>query len=227
MEKIKITPRLMFELWRGISRGKSINRVMRDRQFRDISLSGKGLDLGAGSEKPSYNCYLRTKGSYSITHTDYYKEGDGLIKLDLEKPFGNIDDKAYDFIICVSVLEHIYDWENVLLEAYRILRAGGLFVGSTPFLHQYHPDPYDYHRFTHAALIKMFSDTGFKLDRMVYLGFGPLTAGISQFEAMLPAIIRIPLVTTAISADWLMGKLVKTPIDRFAMNYFYIFRKPL
>jgi hypothetical protein len=113
----------------------------------------------------------------------------------------------------------------VISESNRILKRGGKFIGSTPFLHIFHPDPYDHFRYTHQALTRMFTEASFTCERMVYLGFGPFSAAISHWVTLLPAIIRGVFVFPAICLDVLLGKLTKSPAMRYALSYFYVFRK--
>lgn len=63
-----------------------------------------------------------------------------------------IRDNAYDAVIATQVLEHCHTPQQVALEAYRILKPGGVFVVSVPFIYIIHGDPYDYWRFTEYAL---------------------------------------------------------------------------
>lgn len=54
------------------------------------------------------------------------------IKHDLNAPIP-IGPESFDNIICIEVLEHIFNFQNVLNEAYRILRPGGTFVVGVPY----------------------------------------------------------------------------------------------
>ena len=73
-----------------------------------------------------------------------------LIVGDIEKmPFKG---KSFDTIICTDVLEHLVDLQNALKEIFRVLKPGGLCIGSVPranflwrlrFLSSTHPgEPY-------------------------------------------------------------------------------------
>ncbi|MEX0338280.1 MAG: bifunctional 2-polyprenyl-6-hydroxyphenol methylase/3-demethylubiquinol 3-O-methyltransferase UbiG [Arenibacterium sp.] len=41
------------------------------------------------------------------------------------------DDAAFDYVVCVDVLEHVQDLDQVLTEVARVLRPGGLFLFDT------------------------------------------------------------------------------------------------
>jgi len=224
LEAVKLSKNLLKTIFLETLRRKSLNRILRDYTCAQEELSGRILDLGSGSDSPSYKKYLRCKEPFSIVYSDYYEEGTNLVKIDLEKPFA-IENDSYDFVTCFSVLEHIYDYRNVIRESSRILKRGGRFIGSTPFLHIFHPDPYDYYRYTHQALIRMFAEANFTCEKMVYLGFGPFSAAISHWVTILPAIVREVFVFPALCLDVLLGKFTKSPVMRYALNYFYVFRK--
>ncbi|MCX6820761.1 MAG: class I SAM-dependent methyltransferase [Candidatus Aenigmarchaeota archaeon] len=54
------------------------------------------------------------------------------IKHDLNTPIP-LGSESFDNIICIEVLEHIFNFQNVLNEAYRILKPGGTFVVGVPY----------------------------------------------------------------------------------------------
>ena len=54
-------------------------------------------------------------------------------------------DDSFDFLLSISVLEHIQFPFVVAREAYRVLRPGGLFVGSAAFLEPFHGNSF-YHQ---------------------------------------------------------------------------------
>ena len=57
-----------------------------------------------------------------------------------------------DCIICTEVLEHLPNPAACVNEAYRMLKPGGVFMASVPFLYPVHADPFDYQRFTADGL---------------------------------------------------------------------------
>lgn len=44
-----------------------------------------------------------------------------------------VESESFDNIICIEVLEHVFNFQNVLNEAYRILKPGGTFVVGVPY----------------------------------------------------------------------------------------------
>jgi SAM-dependent methyltransferase len=67
-----------------------------------------------------------------------------------------------DIVFMSNILEHIPDPTLLLKECYRILRPGGLLLGSTALLQEVHQIPYDFLRYTNFMLEKLLTDVGFK-----------------------------------------------------------------
>ena len=51
---------------------------------------------------------------------------------DLEKDPFPFEDSHFDFVFSKSVLEHVYNTENIVKETYRVLKPGGITVQLTP-----------------------------------------------------------------------------------------------
>ena len=211
---------LIREIWRG----KSLPRTFLNFALKSITVRGAVLDLGSKSSAMSYNRFLKRGEGARVTYTDYHSTGKDIIKLDLEKSY-ELRDMSYDTITCFNTLEHVFNYQNLISESYRVLKSGGTFIGGTPFLVGYHPDPHDYFRYTHEALDRMFVAAGFEKEQIVSLGLGPLTAALSMDFFVWPRILRPLAVTVAILFDQLILKIKPKQLGRFPLGYVYVFRK--
>jgi len=68
---------------------------------------------------------------------------------------------SIDGILLCEVLEHLANPEEVISEAYRLLKTSGIGWITMPFLNQVHPDPYDYQRWTDIKLKQVLEEVGF------------------------------------------------------------------
>ena len=211
-------------LVKEIFRGKSLARSLLNYNLKNIVLKGEVLDLGSKSNKASYNRFLQKDVECNITFTDWHESGDNILKLNLEEKF-SIEDSIYDFITCFNTLEHIYNFKNAVSESCRILKSGGIFIGQTPFLVNYHADPNDYFRYTHQAIEKIFAEAGFVCERIIYLGFGPLSASFAMKYHICPKFLRPIFLIGSILLDNIIMKYKKSQRLRYPLGYLYIMKK--
>lgn len=96
------------------------------------------------------------------------------IGMDLENQYGRVApdvvwngremplaDASMDSAMATEVLEHCAEPLVVLREAHRILRPGGAFFFTVPFLWPLHDVPYDEHRYTPFAMERLLKEAGF------------------------------------------------------------------
>jgi SAM-dependent methyltransferase len=69
--------------------------------------------------------------------------------------------QTYDLIIAEQVFEHLRYPMDAARNVLRMLRVGGTFVITTPFLIKFHPSPLDLWRWTADGLQAFLEDAGF------------------------------------------------------------------
>lgn len=225
-EEIRLSVKLIRTIFVETLRGKSLARTLMNYCLSDFELTGNIIELGSGSVRASYYRFIKFREPYNLTHVDYYKTGPNYIKMDLEKPFP-VEHDSFDWVMCFNTLEHIYNFENVVKESYRILKKGGLFIGSAPFLYPFHPDPHDYLRYSHEALLKMFEKENYICRRMLYCGLGPFSTSIAHWATFLPIITRPWPILPGIFLDAVFHKFSKSSIMRYPLGYVFAFEKPM
>ncbi len=152
-----------------------------------MTLGGKVLDLG-GSRKSAY--VKNFKGDFEYTVANLEGEDTRDIVLNLEEPFSMLETGLYDYVLGMNVLEHIYNYQNVVAETQRILKPGGTAIFAVPFLIQVHPSPNDHWRYTKQTLERLFGDAGFSRVTVESVGSGAFGAAAQ----LLFGIIKIPLL---------------------------------
>lgn len=136
--------------------------VYRDLRFWLKEQVGTVLEVGCGAQPyrhlvPS-NCHYTgldweqagAHFNYRLPDTIYY-DGEHF-------PF---KDSSFDNLFHTEVLEHIYHARQFLAECRRVLKPTGKMFFSVPFQARYHYIPYDYFRYTPAALERILSEAGF------------------------------------------------------------------
>jgi len=73
-----------------------------------------------------------------------------------------LDDGTVDLVLCNQVLEHVSDPEKACEEIYRILKPGGIFIGSVPHVSPIHLEPHDYRRYTQPGLQELLQRSGYR-----------------------------------------------------------------
>lgn len=72
-----------------------------------------------------------------------------------------LPDASADCITSFQAMEHLHRPDQMLREAARILRPGGVILITTPFLWHVHEGPHDFFRYTLHGLEKLLTNAGF------------------------------------------------------------------
>jgi len=125
----------------GLSAEKAIKKC-----FPHGTSSKNIINLGAGTSNFGKN----------VKNIDVYPYKNIDIISDAEKtPFEN---NSVDMVISRSVLEHMPNPEQAILEIKRILKPGGFVFLEMPFMFPFHGSPSDYTRYTIQGLKEKFKD---------------------------------------------------------------------
>ena len=108
---------------------------------------GKIIEIGA-DKHCGYRKYFYNAKEYIHTNIS----GDCDLILDVTN-MSSISDNTVDTIVCISVLEHIFDYQQALAEIERVLKPGGKLLLTVPFGFPIH-DKIDYWRFSRDFYIK-------------------------------------------------------------------------
>ncbi len=124
---------------------------------------GTVLDVGCGAQPfrdlvPAGTAYIgidtvdaREDFGYEAPDTLYFSG-----------PTWPVAEESIDLVLCTEVLEHVFDPEQLLAEAYRCLRPGGRLFLSVPFSMRWHFIPHDYWRYTPSSLRLLLQAAGFE-----------------------------------------------------------------
>jgi SAM-dependent methyltransferase len=148
------------------------------------------------------------------------------------------EDGSFDLLLSTQVLEHVDDPARVVAEAGRVLRPGGIALVSTHGVVNYHPNPNDYWRWTHAGLARLLQEHGGFGEVVVHHNAGTASAitylVFRQLEAVavrlgLAGLLR-PVTFAANVLAWRLDRLYASaypnrPPDLCA-NYLAVARRP-
>jgi SAM-dependent methyltransferase len=109
-------------------------------------------------------------------------------------------DASVDLVICNQVMEHVNDPLRTLSEIHRILRPGGIFLGSVPHISPVHLEPYDFRRYTDLGLQQVLEVTGFRNTEITGSG------GVFSAAALL------------LSMDWMLSRRKPDKAQDFSVS---------
>ena len=143
---------------------RNANYVFFEQKLENLSTTLKLFDLGSGAEQ-----FEKIFHRFNYTAVDFEKFNDHVVVADLTQIFP-MEDSVADIVTLSNTLEHIPNPEHFIAECSRILKKGGVIIGTVPFLLGVHQAPYDFNRYTHFQLERFLGMSGFESIEVVPLG---------------------------------------------------------
>lgn len=124
------------------------------KHFAQGKKGKKILEIGSGIKRDGYYYYSMKR---------FFNDSNDFLQTDVNKDFGHevLDvtkmtySNKFDIVLCLNVLEHVYDFQKAIDNVYRSLKKGGTAVIAVPTFYPLHDEPGDYWRFTEHALKRM------------------------------------------------------------------------
>jgi SAM-dependent methyltransferase len=212
-------------------------------------LSGTVVDIGAGTGYGS-RFLDSTKTHYIPTDLPFGRDSTNLAisrvgmrpaaycsGYDLPFRSGSIDN-----VMALSVLEHVKKPDEILAEAYRVLKPGGQVLIVTPFCFPFHGEPDDFRRWTDRGLRVELENSGFipatvqsigdglsalVLNFLIYVKYQLATSSSAPVRVFTLAAMPFGLVMQGLLniTAFLCGRL--DPIPRLPLCVGIIATKPL
>lgn len=190
-----------------------------------LAMRNKAVAIGAGGE---IAFELERAGVAAVTvDIDPARKPDILGSIENLESFA---DSSVDTVFCLEVLEHVQRPHLAAAEVFRVLRPGGLMIGSTPFLLGIHDAPADYFRFTRHGLKLLFSPFSEVVLRERNGYFAALAVLIARRfvigsgKERITALFLSPLLLVTVFIFEFLDRAL--PSSDGTTGYFFIFRKP-
>lgn len=147
------------------SEGKQNDYEFLKLRLKDLPDNVDILDIGTG-KNPFRILTDRFKNLITLDSVAF--EGIKVVH-DFNKglPFEN---QKFDCVILANTLEHSPKPAYLLKEIQRVLKRGGVLIGTVPFLLHIHQEPYDFYRFTRFALENLLREAEFNEIEILELG---------------------------------------------------------
>jgi SAM-dependent methyltransferase len=216
--------------WWSLSREQTtLLRSLENRFVRRLVLDGDTLDVGGGPAF-DYVRHIRINGTLTSANIAPALKPDLVIDFNAPLP---IESARYDNVLSLNTLEHVYEDRQLVSEMLRVLKPGGRFIISVPYLFKRHGNYGDFHRHTadywEQALAGHGLATGdFRIHPLVW---SPLTSGLASLT-WFRAGLRGRLLKLLFLAGEPLAGMFSSSDDRrrsyrdFALAFFIEGRRP-
>jgi len=215
------------KLLKLIFKKNTLLRVLQIYECFNIDLYGTSIEFGVIDNKDkTFSNFVKGESKFHYSNKISNQKLKAF-RSDLTKKL-SIPSKKYNNVLFFNILEHLPEYKLAFSEIYRIVKKGGFFIGSVPFIYQIHAAPNDYFRFSKQFLKLNLKKYKFKQVKIKTLGFGPFTASYSllwPYIKFLPLLSQICLLLAYI-LDSFIQVFVKTNLKEiFPLGYFFIAKK--
>jgi SAM-dependent methyltransferase len=214
LEKQSYVDKLIKNGWTydNISKMDSLRNNINNLLDFYINKFAKGFVLEVGSG----GSYLKDRYYGSIENwitSDYDIRAKVDIRCDGQSlPFTN---NLFDTIICIDVIEHVPNPQQMIAELVRVLKPGGVLILSTPFFFYLHESPNDYTRFSKFGLINLIQNNKMSVIDLKPTGGIVATIGILVTASIVHVFYRFKfLCNFLLFINKYLQKLLE-PIDLF------------
>tara|TARA_Y100001958_G_C21059930_1_gene423091 strand:- start:70 stop:744 length:675 start_codon:yes stop_codon:yes gene_type:complete len=133
------------------------NKDFRDQILEDINIEDEILDIGKAMRDKFNKIICKNVETLDVNDFGTYPD----IVCDICSDVTQLENR-YDKIICIAILEHVYDPFKAVFNLKRMLKKNGKIYGYVPYLFYYHAPSdlkfQDYFRFSKDALAYLFRD---------------------------------------------------------------------
>ena len=143
----------LFKLSKSFSRMNLYEHMKTSIETLKVSDCKQVLNIGSGGVIE--NILIQNKILFRSLDIDRRRNPDILCNME---DMSMLKDQSYDAVFCMEVLEHVRNPFKAVEEVFRILKKGGVVIGSTPFILGIHDYPIDYYRYTKYGLESLFND---------------------------------------------------------------------
>lgn len=185
--------------------------------FPRASSSGEiALDLGCGDSIHREVC---ERAGYEYLGVDHFNPHAGVMGDAHSLPLEN---DSVSLIVSMAVLEHIRYPFVMMREAHRVLKPGGVFIGSAAYLEPFHSDSFYHH--THLGTLNSLTEGGFRVSHIApYHHWTGLRAQsrMGLFPHMPVALANLIILPIQVlhRAWWKMGDLLgKSPGEEIRLQ---------
>ncbi len=149
--------------------------------------TGNLLDIGCGN-KPYANLILPKVKAYK--GCDIVQSSSNCVDLICEATNIPLPNQSFDTIFSTQTIEHVEDHQQLVNEAYRLLKQDGYFILSGPMYWPLHEEPYDFFRFTKHGFAYILKKAGFEVIEIKSNGGKWALCGQVILQTIFPEITR-------------------------------------